>query len=230
MNASTEIAVSTIGLSLKLPARRLAAKAIESVHLAYYEKGGIRDTAATLTTQLLSAGQHVFALAKHAAKAHPKSIEKAASMFADMCEYAEQTYKTEHDVENLREALPTWATFKSNVLRGLRAGLNPLEHKTEKVYRSKTMELVSRTRTHTGDEAASADSGARAGSAPRMQTEEDIESMVSTTAIPDTLKQLVAQVVYAAEVVNIRRIVQAEEILREAWQKLGALTDKRKLK
>lgn len=228
MNATTEIAVSNFGL--KVPARRLAAKAIESVHLAYYEKGGIRDTAAALTGQLLSAGQHVFALARHAAKENPKSIEQAASMFADMCEYAEQTYKSEHDVDNLREALPTWATYKSNVLRGLRAGLNPLEHKTEKVYRSKTMELVSRTRTHTGDEAASADSGARAGSAPRMQTEQELVGMVSTTAIPDTLKQLVAQVVYAAEVVNVRRIEQAEEILREAWQKLGALTDKRKLK
>lgn len=217
-------AVEKADFGLKAPARNVAAKAIENVHLAYFEKGGIRDNAAHLAGQLESASRHVFAIARYAARAHPKSTEEAAQMFVLMCEYAEQTYKKEHEVENLREALPTWATYKSNVLRGLRAGLNPLEHKTEKVFRSKTMEMVSRTRTH---EAPT--NGARAGP-PRVVPQDELVNMVSSSAIPDVLKQLVAQVVYAAEVVNTNRIEQAEEILREAWQKLGALTDKRKMK
>lgn len=217
-------AVVKADFGLKAPARHVAAKAIENVHLAYFEKGGIRDNAAQLAGQVESASRHVFAIARYAAKAHPKSLDAAASMYIAMCDYAEQTYKEEHRVENVREALPTWATYKSNVLRGLRAGLNPLEHKSEKTFRSKTMEQISRTRTH-----ADATQGARAGP-PRVVPEDELVNMVSSTAIPNTLKQLVAQVVYAAEVVNIRRIDQAEEILREAWQKLGALTDKRKIK
>lgn len=213
-----------VASTLKLPARRLAAKAIESVHLAYYEKGGIRDTAATLTTQLESASVHVYAIAKFAAKAE-SSLEEAGSLFIEMCDYAETEYKREHDVENLREALPTWATYKSNVLRGLRAGLSPLDFKTEKVYRSKTMEKVSKARLTTIDTTPS-----DADDSPRMQTEEEVTELVASTGIPDVLQQLVASVVYAAEIVNSRKLAQAEEILREAWQKLGALTDKRKLK
>lgn len=212
--------IVTIESALKLPARRVATKAIENVHLAYYVKGGIRATVETLQTQLASASHHVFAIAKYAAKAHSDSLEQATALYIAMCEYAEQAYKQEHEVENLREALPTWATYKSNILRGLRSGLNPLEFRTEKVYRSKTMELVSR---------APRDPEPRAGPQAVLEPDE-LETLVSSTAVPDALKQLVAQVVFAAEVVNVRKLEQAEEILREAWQRLGALTDKRKLK
>lgn len=209
---------------LNASAQRMSARAIENVHLAYYEKDGIRDNVTAIETKLRSVGQNVFALARHAAKVHPK-LEDAEVMFLAMCEYAEQGYKTEHRVENLREALPTWATLKSNVLRGLRAGLNPLEHRTEKIFRSRTMEQVSRaqTRPRPGQ--------ARITGPPTKPLEpEAITEVLAETAVPDSLKQLVAQVVYAVEVVNVRKIEQAEEVLREAWQKLGALTDQRKIR
>jgi hypothetical protein len=222
---ANEIAIRT---NLKPNQRKRAEAAIENVHLAYYEKGGIRDTVSQLEGQLETASRHVFGLAQYAAQQHPDDLKVAAQLYVELCEYAEQAYKRTHEVENLREALPTWATYKSNVLRGLKAGLNPLEHKSEKVFRSKSMELISRSRnTLAGPEPP--DGEARAGP-PRMMQEDEVVDMVGTTAIPDTLKQLVAQVVYAAEIVNIRKLDQAEEILREAWQKLGALTDRRKLK
>jgi hypothetical protein len=205
-------------------AKQIAAHAIESVHLSYYEKGGIRDTADTLKTQVDSSGKHVFTIARYAAKQHPEDITSARRLYLTMCEFAESEYKTQHNVDNLREALPTWATVKSNVLRGLRIGLNPTEFRSEKTFRSKTMERISRKRS-TSD---AGDSAPRAG--PALRSEEEIDSFMATTVVPQSLKQLITQVVFAAEVVLPSRIEQAEEILREAWQKLGSLTDKRKLR
>lgn len=213
-------------VELSGPAKRIAVQAIENVHLAYFQKGGIRETAETLTKQVESASKHVYTLALHAAKQHPESIEDAARMYVDMCEYAETEYKREHEVDNLREALPTWATYKSNVLRGLRLGLDPRESKSEKQYRSKAMEQISRSRAekpeHTAIEGGTGP--------PAMKTEAEVAEFVASTMVPETLRQLLAQVVYAAEVVKAKSIEQAEEILREAWQKLGALSDKRKMR
>jgi hypothetical protein len=216
-----------IQTSLRTPAKRIAAQAIENVHLEYYEKGGIRETAEKLATQLESASRHVYSLAIYAAK-NTTDLVAAGRLFVEMCNYAEDTYKVEHEVDNLRDALPTWATYKSNVLRGIRAGLNPLEHKSEKAFRSKTMEQISRSRQDV--EAVTAElEDARAGP-PKLRGEDEIEEFVGTTTVADPLKQLVAQVVYAAEIVKPAMLEQAEEILREAWQKLGALTDKRRMR
>jgi hypothetical protein len=213
---------------LKPAAKRVAARAIEDVHLAYYEKDGIRDTAAKLEGQVDSAAKHVYSLAQFASKAHPGNLETAAALFGTMCLYAENEYKREHEVENLREALPTWATFKSNVLRGLRLGLDPREFKTEKIFRSRTMEAISRTRGEPEQLSDLRDDSARDGP-PKQLDEAEIEDFVATTTVPETLRQLLSQVVYAVEVVKPARIRQAEEILRETWQKLGALTDKRRI-
>jgi hypothetical protein len=218
---------SEMSTSLRAPAKRIAAQAIENVHLEYYEKGGVRDTAALLTEKLESASRHVFSLAVYAAK-NTTDITEAGRVFVEMCNYAEDSYKKEHEVDNLREALPTWATYKSNILRGLRAGLSPLESKSEKQFRSKTMELVSRSRQDTAEVAGELED-ARAGPS-RLREAAEVEDFVSTTTIAPSLRQLVSQVVYAAEVIKPAMLPQAEEILREAWQKLGSLTDKRRMK
>jgi hypothetical protein len=216
-----------ITTNLKPGARKVALRAIEDVHLAYYEKGGIRDTAQQLEGQLEGAAKVVFNLAVYASKQAPE-LPDAMRLFLDMCEYAEGQYKVQHEVENLRDALPTWAQYKTNVLRGMRLGLNPGEHKTEKVFRSKTMELISRSRNVLDSPDATQREGP--GPEPAMRTEEEIKDFVESTVIPDTLKQLVEQVVFAVEIIRPARVPQAEEILREAWQKLDSLVDRRRLK
>jgi hypothetical protein len=222
---TTDLTIS----DLKAVAKRMASQAIENVHLAYYEKGGIRDTVTQLEGQLDSAARHVYSLAQYASKQFPNDLESAAHHFGVLCLYAETEYKREHEVENLREALPTWATYKSNVLRGLRLGLDPSQFKTEKIFRSRTMEQISRTRGEPEKLSDEQREAIREGP-PSLRDEREIEDFVATTVVPESLRTLLAQVVYAVEVVRPARVPQAEEILREAWQKLGSLTDRRRLK
>jgi hypothetical protein len=195
--------------ALKPPAKRVAARAIEDVHLAFYQAEGIRDTANKLESQLVAAARHVYSLALFAAKQHPKDLGATSALFLGLCDYAETSYKTEHEVDNLRQ------------------GLNPLDFKTEGKFRSKAMEVISKKRLAQlppeGEEPGEPET-------PQYRGPEEIGSFVDSTVIPDSLKHLIAQVVYAAEVVKANRVAQAEEILREAWQKLGALVDRRKTK
>lgn len=216
-------------VELNQPAKRIATTAIEAVHSAYYEKGGIRDSMSAMQEQVDSAAKHVYSIAVFAVKQHSDDAAAAVDLYMGMCTYAETGYKKAHNVENLRDALPTWASFKSSVLRGLRLGLNPTEFKSEKRFRNAVQEKIVAERP-------------RLAAAPEPEplvvlpavreaellNEQEIVELVSSTTVPDSLKTLLSQVVFACEVIKTGAIGQAEDILRETWQRLNGLTDKRK--
>jgi hypothetical protein len=116
--------------------------------------------------------------------------------------------------------------------------LSPLESPNEKAFRTLTMEKIAEKRAVTvdneeGDESTETDEDesvlripTRAGPKPL----ELIESFVETTSVREPLKMLVANILFSAEHIKPSLVTQAEEVLREAWQKLGSMVSKSALR
>lgn len=191
-------------------AKSRAARAIEDVHLAYYEKGGIRDLENKLGEQRGAAARHIFALAIYASE-HAETLDEAIAQFQALCAYAEARYKQEHDVVNLKEALPTWAVFKSNILRGMREyGLDPIEYRSEGAFRVAMQKAM----------------GPKALPPPEKAS---IEKALESTVTYDPVRRLLAQIIFECEALKRSKHKDAEQVLREAMDKLAALVDQRKV-
>src|SRR5262245_60766014 len=116
MSATTAV-VSVKPLELSGAQKRIASRAIEDTHLAYYEKGGLRDTLEKARVQSEGVSSHIYSLARYAAKTAP-SLEQARVLFGALCRHAEDAYKTVHEIENIKDpekGLPVWPVFKSNI-------------------------------------------------------------------------------------------------------------------
>jgi hypothetical protein len=219
---STEIAVHTANqnsnvISLSAAARTRALRAIEDVHEAYYGKGGIRDTAKQLEGQVNSTARVVYSLAVFASK-QCETLEEAAELFREMCAYAEAEYKEQHGVDNLREALPTWATYKSNVLRGVtQYALDPVEYRSERQYRIAVDEKRGPRRREGPEEK------------PEQKDPEAIGEFLELTTMRTSLRRHVATLVHQAEIVARGKTQDAAAVLKEATDRLEPLIDPDKL-
>ena len=215
--------------SLPIPADRLtraakarASKAIESIHIAYYEKGGVRDLQEKVSEQLGSTAKHIFALAIWASE-QSKTLNEAIAMFLGMCAWAEAQYKQEHDVSNLKDALPTWAVFKSNILRGMRDfDLDPVEYRSEGAFRvamqkAEQKALPAPTNQHV------------ALKTPRGPKVKRIEEALENTQLHDTIKLLVSQIIFECESLKRNAKPDAEAVLRDAMNRLQPLVDPRRV-
>lgn len=198
---------------LSTQAKRRAERAIENVHIAYYQKGGLRDTEDKLLKQRQSVAGELFALARYASE-HCKTREQAITLFGEMCKHAEARYKDEHEVDNLREALPTWGTLKSNILRGVRDyELDPVEYRSEGAFR---IEMQKRQQT--------------ALPAPREPADEDELDRVLEATVPfDNVRILTARLVSECSALKRSAANKAERVLQEALAELAPLIDQRKV-
>jgi ribosomal protein S7 len=202
-------------VSLSDVARRKALRAIEDVHAAYYDKGGIRDTAKQLEGQVNSTARVVYSLAVYASS-QCETLDEAAELFRSMCAFAEAEYKQQHDVDNLREALPTWATYKSNVLRGVtQYQLDPVDYRSERQFR-----IAVDTKRGTARQQREQ---------PELKDPEAIDSFLEMTAIRSSLRPHVTALVHLAEVVSRGKTHDAAEVLKEATDRLTPLIDQEKL-
>lgn len=216
---STDIVPYKRGTSpaVELPraARQKARRAIENIHLAYYEKGGIRETETQLAEQRSAAAKNIFALAQYASEQCRKRTD-AITLFRDMCLDAETYYKAEHKVENLEDALPTWKVIKSNILRGVRKfDLNPIEYRSEGAFRiamqKKQQALAAPTTPH-----------------DRALTQDELEKLLSNTVQLNTVRSLLAEIVFECESLKKSAKAEAETILRTTANSLAPLVDQRK--
>lgn len=192
-------------------AKARAARAIEDVHLAYYAKGGIRDLEDKLGEQKGAAARHIFALAIYASE-NAETLEEAIAQFQALCAYAEARYKQEHDVVNLKEVLPTWAVFKSNILRGMREyGLDPIEYRSEGAFRVAMQRQQEQL----------------ALPSPKL-TQRAIDKALSTTVTYDPVRTLLSQILFASQLLKRSKQKDAEAILRETRDRLSQFVDQRK--
>lgn len=198
-------------VQLTRSAKARAARAIEDVHLAYYAKGGIRDLENKLGEQRGAAARHIFALAIYASE-NAETLEEAIAQFQALCAYAEARYKQEHGVVNLKEVLPTWAVFKSNILRGMREyGLDPIEYRSEGAFRVAMQRQQEQL----------------ALPSPKL-TQRAIDKALSTTVTYDPVRTLLSQILFASQWLKRSKQKDAEAILRETRDRLSQFVDQRK--
>ena len=200
-------------VQLTRSAKARAARAIEDVHLAYYAKGGIRDLEDKLSEQKGAASRHIFALAIYASE-NAETLEEAIAQFQALCAYAEARYKQEHDVVNLKEVLPTWAVFKSNILRGMREyGLDPIEYRSEGAFRVAMQRQQAQL----------------ALPSPPKLTQRAIDKALSTTVTYDPVRTLLSQILFECQSLKRSKQKDAEAVLRETMDRLSQFVDQRKV-
>lgn len=198
---------------LSRAAKSRAARAIENVHLAYYEKGGIRDLEDKLGEQRGAAARHIFALAQYASET-AEDLPEAIANFLGMCAYAEAKYKEDHDIVNLKEVLPTWAVFKSNILRGIReCGLDPIEYRSEGAFRIAVQKELEK----------------KALPPPPPADWPSIEDVLATTITQDSTRTLISQILFELGALKPSKRAEAEAILRETMDRLQPFVDQRKV-
>jgi hypothetical protein len=175
-------------------AKRRASEAIHRVHELYYVRGGIRDTVDKLQDKQEEAGKVIYNMALYCAEALPKPAQQAG-LFLGMCKYAERAYKEEFGVTNVAEALPAWRVYKSNILKGVRLGLDPREHKNEYSLRKAIAEELR------GDD----------GDQQRL-----LGAQKLLTTLPGRLKPLFVQALEQLDHVPKEQVPAAVEIVRQA--------------
>lgn len=202
--------ITTTELSPAAKAR--AVKAIEAMHLAYYEaEEGVRALYEKLESQISRTSRHILQLAQYAYKQAEGDFDEAIALYLALCRHAEESYKEIHGVPNVYETLPVWRVFKSNILRGLRHKIDPLEHSSEHTYRRATTDLITRP----------------AAGFSSTQVEQ-LQELVNTVTIPRELRPHLVRVLALAEFLKENRVHEAEAVLAEAVERLMQLADRRK--
>lgn len=126
--------------------RNLAAKTIESIYAAYWAKGGLAETTDKATEAREGLSQTLFGLALEADRVGNGKAEATAEVFTALCK-AGETHLKETDRKPDQEAsrpvaeiLPCWPVLKSNLLKGIKAGVRPSGYKSERAFRAETQE------------------------------------------------------------------------------------------
>lgn len=193
-------------------AKAKAARAIEAMHLAYYEaETGVRALYEKLERQVDNTSKHIFRLAQDAMKQAEGDFDLAIEIYKQMCKYAEDHYKETHQVPNVYETLPVWRVFKSNIMRGLKNRIDPLEYSSESAYRKATTEYLLHP----------------AGGFSSAQVEQ-IQEWINTVTIPRELRPHLTRMLALAEFLKENRVRDAEEVLAEAVERLAQFADRRK--
>jgi hypothetical protein len=201
-------------VELTKAAKQKARRAIENIHLAYFGKEGIRETEEKLAEQRGAAARNIFELAKYASE-QCRTRSDAIVLFKDMCLDAEAHYKTEHNVENLKDALPTWAVIKSNILRGVRQfELDPGKFQSEGAFRLAMQKKQQQL----------------APPVPgRVLSIVELDKMLESTVQLSGVRVLLAQIAFACESLKKSTASKAETILRNTADSLAPLVDQRKI-
>jgi hypothetical protein len=200
--------------------RRMAEQAIAAMHDEYHGRGGIQDVYHRLNEKLEGTSSKIYNLARAAVR-QTESLEQAARLFSYLCAHAEQIYKEAHKISNLRDkdrGLPPWPVFKSNILRGMKLGLSPLDYPSEHAFRDATMERV---RAEIGLQH-------RPKLLPRPNEEvyEALDELLTQTLIDDGLREAAAEALSTLQRVEPSTADQAAAIMRRAVERISALIQK----
>jgi hypothetical protein len=221
-------------MELNAVMKRRAGLAIENTYSDYRKEGGVADLETKLAKAHEGCSKHIFNLAGFVTK-QADDVSDGAKQFAAVCVYAEAQLKEKHDIENVKDALPVWGVYKSNILRGMRLGLDPSSFDSEGAFRAATMEEVRAkgpqlVKTEDEDEDDEIPHITMRPSEPRTVNIEQAEMMVESSTIIEPLKALVARLVVETEYIRKGREREAVRILTECVDALHALVDQRKIR
>ena len=220
-------------MELNATMKRRAGLAIENTYSEYRKEGGIADLEVRLAKAHEGCSKHIFNLCAFVVK-QADDLSDGTKQFAAVCVYAEAQLKEKHQIENVKDALPVWGVYKSNLLRGLRLGLDPSSFDSEGAFRAATMEEVRAKGptlvTEDEDDEDDTPHITMRPSEPRTVNIEQAEMMVESSTIIAPLKALVARLVVETEYIKRGKEREAVRILTEAVDALHALVDQRKIR
>lgn len=204
--------------------KRRASTAIEYTFRDYTKEGGLKELQTKVDQLEQGCAGHIYSLAQFAVK-QTKTLAAACERFLEMCEHAEGVYKEKHEVKNLKDVLPVWSVYKSNILRGMRLDMSPLDHATEGAFRIAVGEVLRQTTTAG---AAGVDSTSESKQDTRL-TVDDADDLLDDANIHEGLRKLVARLMLEAAYVKIGREQEAEAIVQRAVNELHELVDRRRI-
>lgn len=205
--------------SLTSQAKRRAALAIENTRKAYEELEAVEQKCSS----------YIFGLAQFAVETCPKK-KQPAELFGALCAYAEAQYKERFNVVNLKEALPVWSVYKSNIMAGMRLGLNPMDYSTEWEFRKATAEKRKPTLVQSNEVTQGSVTRLPALPMRPVRFEQAEKAVLGLMIRSSSLQQLLTRLLVEAEYVKKGKEDEAEQILTEAVTRLSTLIDQRRIK
>lgn len=202
-------------VAMTAAAKRKASNAIEHGYAEYIRKGGLKDATEEVQKQATKASTHLFELAQFSAK-RLAAVEDAQSLFLGLCGYAEDKFKTEHQIDNLEDAFPSWKQFKTVLLRGWRMGLDVREF--ESLYDMRKS-LMARVRA-----GAELEDGRVKRKKQGPIDLDEVQDWLGATGIHDDLRSLLAQVIFSVERVKRGKVKAVEALFKRTAQELRELT------
>lgn len=199
-------------ITLSAAAKR---KAIEAIDATAKQLPTYKQAAEQFESASTGISHHIFGLAQYAAK-ETKAIEAATEMFAALCSYAEDTFrarlKDSGESTSLKESIPVWATFKSRIMRAMRMGLSPADHKNE-------FGLVKAVRERLATEEKPS----------RPADIEDVEDFLGKTTIVPRLAVWVSRLTLEAEYIRPSKLTEVEALYKEFVERLAPFVDKKRI-
>jgi hypothetical protein len=163
-------------LSVKIaePQQKLAFKAIDAMISAYEP----------IAARLLKIAEPMYKLAVLAAQLGKSVPEYTQAYFKELCKHSEAHAKEAHAVDNLKDLLPCWSVFKSEINRAIEGGLDPKDFNSYSALKAARVELDRKTEAEALErqqrESAAMRTGARSGTEPGTG-----EGDAGTGEIPD---------------------------------------------
>lgn len=210
-------------MELTATEKRRAGTAIEYTFREFTKDGGLRELQTKTDAADQTCATHIYSLAQFAVKVS-KGLVTATDKFQEMCSYAETGYKDKHGVQNLKDVLPVWSVYKSNIVRGMKLGMSPVDHATEGAFRLAVGESLRQTARKLADNVAPTTS-----KQDSRLTLADTDDLLDSTNIHEGLRALVAKLMIEAEYVRKGREAEAEAIIAKAVDSLAELVDRRRI-
>ena len=215
-------------MELTTTIKRRAGLAIENTYTDYTKEGGVADLESKLAKAHEGCSKYIFNLAAFIVK-QSDDLKDGVAQFTAVCAYAETQLKEKHKIESVKDALPVWGVYKSNILRGMRLGLDPQEFDSEGAFRAATMEEV-RAAVVPENEGVLDVGEPLPPVEPHTLGIDEAEQMMESSTIVEPLKALIARLVVESEFIRRGKTAEAARILTAALDALHKLVDHRRIR
>lgn len=178
---TTGQAEKTPRVELNDPVRKSAIRIIEAMFDAYTKRGGVAEMeqklrAATEGSKGLAAG--IYDLSQTAYRLGQGSPRMVKAYFQAICRDGESAFKEKHQIENLKDVLPCWIVYKSEIIRAVDTGIKLTDFDT---YGAMKVARVEKSKADRETAASTADGrGARAeGNSNRTEANAGLATKVA---------------------------------------------------
>lgn len=197
-----------------------------------HRRGGYIDILRKLEEKEEGLAGHIYGLAKKASDLGRGKLGKDSATeewFLAICRVAETHLKAVsaeefgHAIENVKEVLPCWPVFKSEIKRAIRANLDPKTFETYSALKKARVEKESQRAAHhneaqnagTGEGGEAGTTTAQAGSAPTMQSGGAVKVTPALEAVLRVMQKRIAGMTADVQDVFAQRLTELMQDFEE---------------